>query len=416
MPLLKIKSFFEKYSIRDCRIAVAFSGGADSTALFHLLREISPSFNLQVFAIHVNYCLRGEDSDGDEKFVRKLCEENNLHLFAKTADISNNLSKIEEIARLVRYDFFAKKQKENNIKFVATAHNANDQAETLLFRLARKTGIWGAAGISPFREDGIIRPILNVGRKEILEYLNKNQYAWREDKTNSDIIFSRNRIRENIIPELEKINPAAIVNIAGFCDFAREISQKSENASGFLIRKEECVSVIREKCYEKGLVLNEAHCASIESCKKNTGALLLLPNFKLYVLKDLLFFLKNGVEICKTQEKTLNQDCTRISVGELWEIIISDKMPEKGENFAVVQKDDFPLKIKNLSPHLFLKSDSKTAFERMKKAGLSKFERENSPAVFSSNGDLLAVAHCSWKFDEKTKAFRWLSVRNNIFV
>ena len=409
---LKVKDFFSKNSISDCKIAVALSGGTDSTALFFLLLEIAVPFNLQIYAVHINYNLRGKDSEDDEEFVRKLCEENNVELFVKIMDMSKNLSKIEETARMERYKFFSEIQKEKSIKYVATAHNANDQAETLLFRLARKTGILGASGITPVREDGIIRPLLNVTRNEIISYLTENKHYWRIDETNADVKFSRNRIRANVIPELEKINPAAVVNIAQFCDFLRKFVEKTEKVNEFLIDKRESVDAIKEKCYENGLILNENHCANIEKCKENTGAVVLLPDFKMFVLKNLLLFRKSGDNFLEIEEISVKEDDNNLFVGNLWKIVILDETPKKGENFAVVQKSNYPLKIKKLLSKDYLKNDGKTAFERMKKNGVSKFEREYSPAVFASNGDLLAAAFVSWKFDGNVKGFRWLKVEN----
>ena len=403
MPLSKVKSFFKKHNIRDCKIAVAFSGGTDSTALFYLLREISGDFALEISAIHVNYHLRGKDSDGDETFVRKLCEKHGIELFVKNADMSNNSSQIEEIARNIRYEFFEEIRRANQVKFVATAHNANDQAETLLFRLARKTGISGACGILPVRQDGIIRPMLEITRSEILSYLAEKKVSYREDKTNADVKFSRNRIRANIIPELEKINPAAVLHLAQFCEIVQGFDMGEQQIAApthFSAEKNAGFSQIREICFENGLILNEKHLEQIENCKNNTGAVVLLPDFKMFVLSNSLFFAKNGAEICET---------------DFWQVEILDEKPQKGENFAVVLKNDMPLKYMKLSENSCLKNDTKTAFERMKKAGLSKIERENALAIFSANGDLLAVPLVSWKFDGKTDAVQWARVKCSFY-
>ena len=407
--LSKTKDFFSKNEIRDCKIGIAFSGGADSTALFFLLTEIAPTFNLQLCTIHVNYNLRGQDSADDETFVRKLSEERGVKIFVKNADLSQTKSNLEEIARNERYNFFSQLQKNENIKYIATAHNANDQAETLLFRLARKTGIAGAAGISPIRADGIIRPILNITRSEILEYLAQKDQAFRQDKTNTDVKFSRNRIRANIIPELEKINPNAVMNIVQFCDFARNLSKVPQNADTFFISKNENIDEIKEICYENGLILNDAHCKSIEACKTNTGATVLLPDFTMFVLKNALFFTKFAELPILSEELQINENDHSLYISDFWKIEICDKMPAKGENYAVVQKSDFPLQIKKMPENAMLKNDKKSAHERMKKAGVSKFERENSPAVFSASGELLAAAFVAWKF-EGGNSFRWLRV------
>jgi len=415
MPISKIRDFFSKNGISACSVALAFSGGTDSTALFYLLQEIKNEFNLSLFALHVNYRLRKEDSDEDQKFAEELCKKYGVELFVKDLPLSNNLSGLEETARNGRYEFFKQIKDEKNIKFVATAHTANDQAETLLFRLVRKTGIKGAAGIANFREDGIIRPILDVTREEILRYLTKNRFAWREDKSNFDVRFSRNRIRNNVICELEKINPAAIRHLAHFCEIMRSINEKEKkncDNRNFLIKKDENLENLRDVCFENGLVLNENHCRNIKKNRQKTGNVLLLPDgFKLFVLKNLLLFAKSA-DFLEIREQTVDEDGKKVAVNDLWEVIISDEMPKKGENAAVILKSDYPLKIKNLSKTDFLKNDTKPAFERMKKAGLSKFERENSPAVFDSHGNLLAAAYCSWKFDKNAESFRWLVIRN----
>jgi len=417
--LSKTKDFFTERSINNCRVGVAFSGGADSSALLLLLSEIAPLFNLEICAVHVNCNLRAEESANDEIFVRKLSLKYKIPLFVKNADLSELRSRIEECARNERYGFFAKLQKEENIKFIATAHNANDQAETLLFRLARKTGILGAGGISPFREDGIIRPLLNSDRREILSYLKQKKQPFCTDKTNSDTKFSRNRIRANIIPELEKINPNAVANIAQFCDFARKISEtqakrKTSELSAFFTAKEESIENIREKCYENGLILSDSHCKSIENCKNNTGASLLLPNFTMFVLKNAVYFTKSGEKSVSVKERQINENEKILYIDNFWKIEITDKMPQKGENYAVVQRSDFPLQIKKLPSESRLKNDLKPVNERMKKAGLSKFERENSPAVFSSNAELLAAAEVSWNFKGDGEGFRWLKVRQEV--
>ncbi|MDR0303801.1 MAG: tRNA lysidine(34) synthetase TilS [Chitinispirillales bacterium] len=416
MIISKVKNFLSKYSINNCSIAIAFSGGTDSTALFHILCEIKNEFNLRLFAIHINYHLRENDSDEDQNFVEYICKKHDVELFLKTLHMSNNMSGLEEIARCERYKFFERIKNEKNIKFIATAHTANDQAETLIFRLVRKSGMVGAAGILQFREDGIIRPLLCVTRNELLEYLTKNNLSWREDKSNFDLKFSRNLIRHNVIPELEKINPSAVIHLAGFCEFIQQTNKKQicngEN-NCFLFKKDENITKIMEICFEKELVLNEVHCENIKKSRSKTGNVLLLPNdFNMIVLKNFLLFKKNNDKSLEIKEIIVNESEKEVVINDLWKIIISNEIPKKGENAAVVSKNDYPLRIKKLSQNDYLKNDTKTAFERMKKIGLSKFERENSPAVFNSKGNLLASAYCSWKFDGNITGFRWIKVRN----
>jgi hypothetical protein len=177
-----------------------------------------------------------------------------------------------------------------------------------------------------------------------------------------------------------------------------------------LIDKETCIDEIRETCYENGLILNFAHCTSIEACKTNTGATVLLPDFTMFVLKNALFFTKFGENSINIEETQINETDQSLYIDNFWKIEIMDKMPPKGENYAVIQKSDFPLQVKKLSADFCFKNDKKTANERMKKAGVSKFERENSPAVFSANGETLAAAFTAWKFDGSGEGFRWLRI------
>jgi hypothetical protein len=212
---------------------------------------------------------------------------------------------------------------------------------------------------------------------------------------------------------LEKINPAAVRHLAYFCEIMRNLNCKEKRTrNNFLIKKDENFENVKNICFENGLVLSEIHFRNIEENRRKTGNVSLLPDgFKLFVLKNFLLFIKN-TDFLEIPERTVDENCRKIAVNDLWEIIISDKLPQKGENAAVVSKSDYPLKIKKLSKNDFLKNDAKPAFERMRKAGLSKFERENSPAVFDSCGNMLAAAYCFWKFDKYSEGFRWLVIRN----
>ena len=203
-------------------VLAAVSGGADSVALLYALLEIQQTFSLDISVCHINHNLRGKDSQKDEEYVRKLCESLNLPLFCYSVDVETAKQghSLEEAARNVRYAHFYK----CGIKKIALGHNLNDNAETLLLRLCRGTGLSGLGGIPPVRkgEYTIIRPLIETSRASIEDFLQKKGVDYRTDQSNFDINFSRNRIRHDVLPVLQKINPQAIKNLAKSAELLRK--------------------------------------------------------------------------------------------------------------------------------------------------------------------------------------------------
>lgn len=206
----------------DSKIVVAVSGGADSVALLHALHTLE----VPVSVAHMNHQLRGADSDADEAFVRKLANELNVPFFSTSADVirlaEESGQSIEMAARQARHDFFA----EFVGATIALAHHADDQVETFLLKLARGAGTEGLGGMpfcQSFHELSIIRPMLKIRRSEILEWLAENGLTWREDASNQDEHFLRNRVRHTILPLLEhELNPDIRNTILRTMDILRE--------------------------------------------------------------------------------------------------------------------------------------------------------------------------------------------------
>lgn len=199
------------------RVTAGISGGADSMCLLFLMSEIREMLDFSLEAVHVNHGIRGESADADEDFVRRICEELKVGFRAVRVDVpkcaaENSLSE-EEAGRILRY----RALREGNPDRIAVAHHGNDSAETVLFNLIRGTGLKGLSGIRPVSGD-IIRPLLYFTREETESFCRENNIAFREDETNSDPSYGRNRIRLNIIPEAEKINPAAVRHILEAAD------------------------------------------------------------------------------------------------------------------------------------------------------------------------------------------------------
>ncbi len=202
-------------------VTVALSGGADSVALLSAMLELKQEFGFSVSAAHLNHCLRGEESDRDEQFVRKLCESLKVPLFCERADVLSVAKRdglsIELAARNVRYDFLRRVSK----GVVATAHTASDNIETVLHNAVRGTGITGLCGIPPKREL-FIRPLIGVTREQVEAYCREKGLSFCVDSTNSDQTYTRNRIRHSVVPELLKVNSAAVKNVSQLSATLRE--------------------------------------------------------------------------------------------------------------------------------------------------------------------------------------------------
>ena len=205
------------------QLAAAVSGGADSMALLLLLRQLQPRFGYTLSACHVNHGLRGQSADRDEAFVRAECARLGvpLRVFHAAELTPPPAHAGEDWARRLRYTAFAQLQGQG-IDAIATAHTANDQAETLLLRLARGTGLHGAGGIRP-RRGCYLRPLLCLSRAETEAVCRAAGQPWVTDETNDTDAYARNRLRHSALPALESTNAAAVQNLARFCEKAARV-------------------------------------------------------------------------------------------------------------------------------------------------------------------------------------------------
>lgn len=210
-------------------VLLALSGGPDSMCLLHVLYDLQRMLGFSFSALHVNHCIRGEAADADEAFLIEHCRELGVELFTERADIPSLAKESgkteEECGRDVRYRLL----KEKGFDKIAVAHNKNDQAETVLMRLIRGTGVKGLAGMEYKREDGVIRPLLDTGRAEIEQYCRDNGLSPRIDATNSETEYTRNKIRLELIPYLQNYNPNIIDSLTRLADSARD-DEKNEFA------------------------------------------------------------------------------------------------------------------------------------------------------------------------------------------
>lgn len=207
------------------KVVCAVSGGADSVCLLHALLNLRSEYQLTIYAANVNHLIRGEESDYDSDFVKRICKAADVELFYREYDVPK-LSKelkmgTEECARMVRYEFFEEISKNLERAKIATAHNLNDNAETVLFRLIRGSSAEGLCGIN-HRRGNIIRPLLEVPRKDIEKYLRENNISYVTDSSNLTPDYSRNKLRLNVFPELREIFPDAEKKIVNASRFIKE--------------------------------------------------------------------------------------------------------------------------------------------------------------------------------------------------
>ncbi len=200
---------------------VGVSGGADSVCLLHLLASLAARWNLRLTVLHLDHGLRGEESRQDTEFVRALAASLGLPVEIRNAALAEAAGNLEQAARAARLRFFHEAMAAHGIACVALGHTRSDQAETVLFRFLRGAGTAGLAAIRPVTPDRIVRPLLDVSREEVREFLRGRGLGWREDTTNASPCFARNRIRHALLPQLRaEWNPAMETILAHSADWA----------------------------------------------------------------------------------------------------------------------------------------------------------------------------------------------------
>ena len=308
-------------------IVVGVSGGPDSMTLLNVLINLNNNnLSYKIIVAHVNHGIRKE-ADEETKFVEEFCQKKNIQCFIKKENV-NELAKqnkigTEEAGRNLRYSFFEEVAIKNNANKIATAHTANDNAETVLMNIIRGSGTSGLKGIEPKRDNKFIRPLIECTRAEIEKYCEEKNLNPKEDKTNKENIYTRNKIRNQLIPALEEFNPSIISSLNRMSEIAREeneyLNKQVENAYKDMLISEN----INEKLIELDLkkfnneetviknrlvlyTINKLQGSSqniekihindiIKLCKNNIGNKYLTPNknIKIMVNKGKIFFKYN---------------------------------------------------------------------------------------------------------------------------
>jgi len=241
--LKNFQNFSHRNSLwkKEDKIIIGVSGGPDSVCLFSLFTVLRKKYDLNLMIAHVNYGLRGKDSDRDEVFVKKLADVSGVELKLLKPTIRNKDGS-EEMLRKIRYEFFEKIRKTEAHDLIAVGHNLDDQVETYLMRILRGAGLKGLRSMQA-KNSNVIRPLLGFSRDEILKYLKSKKIKYRIDHTNKKDIYTRNRVRNRLIPYLERnFNP----------NIRKTLAKNIENVS----EEYEAMEFLFEKYYDTSLPLS----------------------------------------------------------------------------------------------------------------------------------------------------------------
>ena len=254
--LIKLEAFIRRMELIQPgdRVVCAVSGGADSMALLFAMYLLKEKLDIQVEAAHFNHNLRGEESDGDENFVREFCHRFDIPLHSGSADVTAGKKGLEAAARDARYAFL-----DTLPGKIATAHTAGDNAETVLMHMIRGTGLKGLGGIAPVR-GRIIRPMLSITRQDVLAFLEEYHISYREDSSNATDAYLRNRIRHQVMPILEAENPRLAENLSAMALRLRldeaALAEMAEDTPVGVTALRQSSSAIRSRVLEKFLKEN----------------------------------------------------------------------------------------------------------------------------------------------------------------
>ena len=236
------------------KVLLSLSAGKDSMMLLNVFIKLKEELSLDLGIFHLNHMMRAVESDEDEKFLAKIADSANIRLFNFKFDFRNNTAhgaSFEEFARLKRYELLEKLCAENNFQKIATAHNCDDNIETILMRIFTGTGVYGLTGIKPKR-DNIIRPLLFLSSEEIYEYLRENKIKWREDSSNRDEKYLRNFVRNSLLPEIKtRFDRAgdALLSLSGIAEeYTQLIDELLEKNSKLFSLENNSVIIENDMC------------------------------------------------------------------------------------------------------------------------------------------------------------------------
>lgn len=284
----KVIETIEKYNLIKSgdKIVLGVSGGPDSITMLDILKDLKETMNFEIYVVHVNHMIRGQDAINDQKYVENYCNKNNIEFYTKAIDVQEIAKSkkigVEEAGRIARYEAFEEILKKTNSNKIATAHNKNDKVETIIMHILRGSGVSGLKGISPIRDNKFIKPLIECSREEIEKYCEINKLNPCIDKTNFENSYTRNKIRNIVIPYIkEQFNPNIVETI--------------ERLSEVISSEDEYISEITQKEYEKLLISKQENQIEIQLKEFNILDNVIKSRLILLVVKN-IFGSIQGIE------------------------------------------------------------------------------------------------------------------------
>ena len=284
----KVIETIEKYNLIKSgdKIVLGVSEGPDSITMLDILKDLKETMNFEIYVVHVNHMIRGQDAINDQKYVENYCNKNNIEFYTKAIDVQEIAKSkkigVEEAGRIARYEAFEEILKKTNSNKIATAHNKNDKVETIIMHILRGSGVSGLKGISPIRDNKFIKPLIECSREEIEKYCEINKLNPCIDKTNFENSYTRNKIRNIVIPYIkEQFNPNIVETI--------------ERLSEVISSEDEYISEITQKEYEKLLISKQENQIEIKLKEFNILDNVIKSRLILLVVKN-IFGSIQGIE------------------------------------------------------------------------------------------------------------------------
>lgn len=417
----KTKLFFDKIKtknsidIKNKTLAIAYSSGVDSSALFYTMLKLKDIYGIKIVLLHVNYNLREIDSIKDKLFAEKNARENNTEIFVNEVNNKKFENKNTQLlAREIRYNFFNKLHKEKKFDYLLTAHHKDDLVETLIFRMCKGSGteiIKSMKSVNKY----ILRPFIDIYKKDILEYVKINNICYREDVTNKKNKYKRNKIRNVVIPLLEEINTNAKENIIDFCEMTyteSNILRKKVDSVFNKITEGEKINIkelgkynetIKSKIIKKLFYMNKTEITKkrIEETKKIIISK--KPNIKLlldgkYLKKeyDFLYFSKANKDTVNIKE---NISIDKDGIYKFFDISIEVRKLESTQNINLKDGNlyldiNYPIIIRSRKEGDYIKSFPEGKKMKIKKLFIEKkiaIEKRESVPIIEKDGLVAAV-------------------------
>ena len=402
-----LKEFFsicDKLNFSKKKLLVAVSGGVDSMVLCHLLKKLNLDFSIA----HVNYNLRGNDSYLDEKFISEYTNKNQIDLFLKNVDLSDENNSIQNKAREIRFSFFNEILSKYNFDFILTAHHLDDNIETIFLNISRGKKISVFSGMNVVN-DNIVKPLLFIEKKDILNYAKQNNVLWREDKSNVQNKYFRNYIRNILIPSFRKINNNYKSNFidlffkAQKIKFLKNLYFKNELSKVFTVKND---VIVTQKSFWKNFKVNDIEFEYYRNfnffnvieifnlIRSDSGKFIessthiILSNRKELIIKEI-----SKINYKQTSYKIdigMNNKPIRINISK-----IPKPLKQRENKIYISKKVDLPLKIRKWKNGDFFypigMSGKKKVSKFFKDQKMSIFDKKNQWLLTSNNDDIIWI-------------------------